>query len=104
MTFHNELMNYQILTGLTALVATLTVATAASATPSVTSTQSNISVGSKQLPNLLAKLLSTVMNQVKAARSLQMVKDTIRVDSLRLIALCLLVLEFGLQAQVLVDR
>jgi rare lipoprotein A len=41
MTFHNELMNYQILTGLTALVATLTVSTAVSATPSVTSTQSN---------------------------------------------------------------
>ena len=49
MTFHNELMNYQILTGLTALVATLTVSTAASATTSVTSTQSNISVKSKQL-------------------------------------------------------
>lgn len=45
MTFHNELMNYQILTGLTALVATLTLSPAASATPSVTSTQSNISVG-----------------------------------------------------------
>ncbi len=44
MTFRNELMNYQILTGLTALVATLTVSTAASATPSVTSTQSNILV------------------------------------------------------------
>ncbi len=42
MTFRNELMNYQILTGLTALVATLTLSTAASATPSVTSTQSNI--------------------------------------------------------------
>ena len=49
MTFHNELMNYQILTGLTALVATLTVSTAVSATPSVTSTQSNPSTGSKQL-------------------------------------------------------
>ena len=49
MTFHNELMNYQILTGLTALVATLTVSTAVSATPSVTSTQANPSVGSKQL-------------------------------------------------------
>lgn len=49
MTFHNEIMNYQILTGLTALVATMTVSTAASATPSVTSTQSNISVESKQL-------------------------------------------------------
>jgi rare lipoprotein A len=49
MTFHNQLMNYQILTGLTALVATMTVSTAASATPSVTSTQSNVSVESKQL-------------------------------------------------------
>jgi rare lipoprotein A len=52
MTFHNELMNYSILTGLTALVATMTVSTSASATPSVTSTQSNqsnTSVGSKQL-------------------------------------------------------
>ena len=42
-------MNYQILTGLTALVATLTVSTAVSATPSVTSTQVNPLVGSKQL-------------------------------------------------------
>ena len=42
-------MNYQILTGLAALVATLTVSTAASATPSVTSIQANSSVGSKQL-------------------------------------------------------
>jgi rare lipoprotein A len=49
MTFHNQLMNYQILTGLTALVATMTLSTAASATPSVTSTQSNPSLPSKQL-------------------------------------------------------
>ncbi len=41
-------MNYQTLTGLTALVATLTVSTAASATPSVNSIQSN-SIASKQL-------------------------------------------------------
>jgi rare lipoprotein A len=41
-------MNYQTLTGLTALVATLTVSTAASATPSVNSIQSN-SIESKQL-------------------------------------------------------
>jgi rare lipoprotein A len=41
-------MNYQTLTGLTALVATLTVTTAVSATPSVNSTQS-ISVPSTQL-------------------------------------------------------
>ena len=49
MTFHNYLMTYQILTGLTALVATLTLATTASATPSVNSNQSNISVPSQQL-------------------------------------------------------
>jgi rare lipoprotein A len=42
-------MNYQTLTGLTALVATLTLSTAASATPSVNSTQPNVSVESKQL-------------------------------------------------------
>ena len=41
-------MNYQTLTGLTALVATLAVSTAASATPSVNSIQSN-SIASKQL-------------------------------------------------------
>ena len=41
-------MNYQTLTGLTALVATLTVSTAASATPSVNSTQS-ISAPAPQL-------------------------------------------------------
>jgi rare lipoprotein A len=42
-------MNYQTLTGLTALVATLTVSTAASATPSVNSTQPSVSVRSTQL-------------------------------------------------------
>jgi rare lipoprotein A len=42
-------MNYQTLTGLTALVATLGLSTAASATPSVNSTQPNVSVESKQL-------------------------------------------------------
>jgi rare lipoprotein A len=42
-------MNYQTLTGLTALVATLTVSTAASATPSVNSTQPAVSVRSTQL-------------------------------------------------------
>ena len=42
-------MNYQTLTGLTALVATLTLSTAASATPSVNSIQPNVSVESKQL-------------------------------------------------------
>jgi rare lipoprotein A len=42
-------MNYQTLTGLTALVATLALPTAASATPSVTSTQPHVSVASKQL-------------------------------------------------------
>jgi rare lipoprotein A len=42
-------MNYQTLTGLTALVATLTVSTAASATPSVNSIQTNVSNNSKQL-------------------------------------------------------
>lgn len=42
-------MNYQTLTGLTALVATLALPTVASATPSVTSTQSHVSVESKQL-------------------------------------------------------
>jgi rare lipoprotein A len=42
-------MNYQTLTGLTALVATLSLSTAASATPSVNSTQPNVSVESKQL-------------------------------------------------------
>jgi rare lipoprotein A len=42
-------MTNKILTGLTALVATLTVSTAASATPSVNSTQSPISVRSTQL-------------------------------------------------------
>jgi rare lipoprotein A len=42
-------MNYQTLTGLTALVATLTVSTAASATPSVNSIQPNVSVESRQL-------------------------------------------------------
>ena len=41
-------MNYQTLTGLTALVATLTISTAASATPSVNSIQSH-SIESKQL-------------------------------------------------------
>jgi rare lipoprotein A len=41
-------MNYQTLTGLTALVATLTVSTAASATPSVNSIQPS-SIESKQL-------------------------------------------------------
>jgi rare lipoprotein A len=42
-------MNYQTLTGLTALVATLTLSTAASATPSVNSTQSEPSLPSKNL-------------------------------------------------------
>ena len=42
-------MNYQTLTGLTALVATLAVSTAASATPSVNSTQLTVSVNSRQL-------------------------------------------------------
>ncbi|AFY91857.1 septal ring lytic transglycosylase RlpA family protein [Chamaesiphon minutus] len=42
-------MNYQTLTGLTALVATLSLSTAVSATPSVNSTQPNVSVESKQL-------------------------------------------------------
>ncbi len=42
-------MNYQALTGLTALVATLAVSTAVSATPSVNSTQPNVSVKSTQL-------------------------------------------------------
>jgi rare lipoprotein A len=42
-------MNYQTLTGLTALVATLALPTVANATPSVTSTQSHVSVESKQL-------------------------------------------------------
>lgn len=42
-------MNYQALTGLTALVATLSLSTAASATTSVTSTQSAPSTESKQL-------------------------------------------------------
>jgi rare lipoprotein A len=42
-------MNYQTLTGLTALAATLTVSTAASATPSVNSIQPKVSVASKQL-------------------------------------------------------
>ncbi len=42
-------MNYQTLTGLTALVATLTVSTAASATPSVNSIQLNASVTSTKL-------------------------------------------------------
>ncbi len=42
-------MNYQTLTGLTALVATLTISTAASATPSVNSTQPHVSVAAKQL-------------------------------------------------------
>jgi rare lipoprotein A len=42
-------MNYQTLTGLTALVATLAVSTAVSATPSVNSTQPNVSVKSTQL-------------------------------------------------------
>ena len=42
-------MNYQTLTGLTALVVTLTVSTAASATPSVNSIQSNVSVTSTKL-------------------------------------------------------
>ena len=42
-------MNYQTLTGLTALVATLAVSTAVSATPSVNSTQSTVSVNSRQL-------------------------------------------------------
>jgi rare lipoprotein A len=43
MTFHNWLMTYQTLTGLTALVATLALSTAATATPSVNSTQSDVS-------------------------------------------------------------
>ena len=42
-------MNYQILTGLTAIVATLALATTVSATPSVNSTQSHVSVPSQQL-------------------------------------------------------
>jgi rare lipoprotein A len=43
-------MTYQTLTGLTALVATLALSTAASAaTPSVNSSQSNVSVDSRQL-------------------------------------------------------
>ena len=42
-------MNYQTLTGLTALVATLALPSVASATPSVNSIQPNISVESKQL-------------------------------------------------------
>jgi rare lipoprotein A len=42
-------MNYQTLTGLTALVATLALPSVASATPSVNSIQSNISVESRQL-------------------------------------------------------
>jgi rare lipoprotein A len=48
-TFHNRLMNYQILTGLTALVATLALPTTAFATTSVTSSQPQSSVESKQL-------------------------------------------------------
>jgi rare lipoprotein A len=44
MTYQNRLMNYQTLTGLTALVATLTLSTAVSATPSVNSTQSGTSL------------------------------------------------------------
>jgi rare lipoprotein A len=42
-------MNYQTLTGLTALVATLTLSTAASATPSVNSTQPSTAIESRQL-------------------------------------------------------
>jgi rare lipoprotein A len=42
-------MNYQTLTGLTALVATIALPTAVSATPSVNSTQPNVSVESQQL-------------------------------------------------------
>jgi rare lipoprotein A len=42
-------MNYQTLTGLTALVATLTVSTAVSATPSVNSTQPNVSAPATKL-------------------------------------------------------
>lgn len=42
-------MTYQTLAGLTALVATLALSTAATATPSVNSTQSDVSVASKQL-------------------------------------------------------
>jgi rare lipoprotein A len=42
-------MNYQILTGLTAIVATLALPTIASATTSVTSSQPQVSVESKQL-------------------------------------------------------
>ncbi len=49
LSFHNRLMNYQTLTGLTALVATLALSTAASATPSVNSSQPNISARSQQL-------------------------------------------------------
>jgi rare lipoprotein A len=49
MTYRNRLMNYQTLTGLTALVATLTLSTAVSATPSVNSTQSEPSLPSKNL-------------------------------------------------------
>ena len=49
MTFRNKLMTYQTLAGLTALVATLALSTAATATPSVNSTQSDVSVASKQL-------------------------------------------------------
>jgi rare lipoprotein A len=48
-TFNYRPMNYQTLTGLTALVATLALSTAASATPSVNSTQSNPAFGSRQL-------------------------------------------------------
>lgn len=48
-SFNKRLMNYQTLTGLTALVATFAISTAASATPSVNSSQPNISVPSQQL-------------------------------------------------------
>ncbi len=49
MTFHNRLMNYQTLTGLTALVATLALPSVAAATPSVNSSQPNGSIESRQL-------------------------------------------------------
>jgi rare lipoprotein A len=42
-------MNYQTLTGLTALIATLALPTVAAATPSVTSSQPHVAVESRQL-------------------------------------------------------
>jgi rare lipoprotein A len=47
--FHNRLMNYQILTGLTALVATLALPTVASATGAISPTQPSAPIESKQL-------------------------------------------------------